>query len=1128
MKMESLTKHSVTHRYLMALLIPALMAGVMQITWPLFEQFPVALFLLAIIFCGWYGGPGPSLLAVLVSIPLTKYFFIEPYFSLVPQRRSDLIALLAITTVGLCASLLSAWIQKEQRRAEINPDALRASEERYRKLAENFPNGTVNTYDKELRITFIAGRGLKKAGLSPEVFINKSLSEIVPPEVVAKVEPHFRAAFAGQSANYECPFPDGRRYLVAVAPLADRNGLINEILVISQDITKHQQAEKALREAEQNYRSIFDNALDGIFRISPEGQFLVANSALAEMFGFDSPQALISERVDISYQHYVDPLRRDEFKRLLEDKDTVHQFEYEAYRKDGSTIWVTDNVRAVRDENGKLLCYEGIANDVTERKRAERRTAAFATLAEKLSGAAVPVSAAQTIADTARDLFGWESCAVKLYDFNHDLLQPLLYIDTVGEKLTDVTPVTSGTKPASRSRLVIDHGAQLTLREPPYEFDEDSVPFGNTDRPSVSVMTVPIRHSSEVIGILSIQSYRPHAYDQEALSDLQALADHCAAALSRIAAEAALRQSEERYRELFENAKDATYVHDLKGRYISVNRAAEKLSGRTRGQIIGKQFSDFLPPEEVGPVGEHLGQKLLDRGDTTYETGVITSDGRRIPVEVSSHLIYENGRAIGVQGTARDITERKHAEERLREYEKVVEGLDEMIVVVDRDYRYLLANRAYLKYRSKNREQVLGCFVPDVVGKDFFEGVIKEQLERSFQGQVVNYELKTIYPELGERDLLASYFPIEGSTCIDRVACVLQDITERKRAEEALRQSEQRFSAAFHSSPAAVSIALLEDGRLLEVNAAFERMTGFSRAEIIGKSTVELGLWSDSDRRTTTQILRERGAIDNIEFKFHKKSGEVRDALLAVELIELTNGPCVLGTAQDVTERHTAEDAQRNYSRQLIEAQETERKNIARELHDQIGQVLTAIHINLRTLWDTCEAPESRVLIDEGVAIVDEALEQVRDLSFELRPSLLDDLGLVAALRWYGDRFARRTGIRCTNVIDLPAGTRLRLELETASFRIVQEALTNVLRHASARNVSISLRSLKNEICLSIEDDGRGFDARSQGLSQFTTHLGLRGMRERARALGGRFEIKSSPACGTEISARFPGQSNKD
>jgi signal transduction histidine kinase len=236
-----------------------------------------------------------------------------------------------------------------------------------------------------------------------------------------------------------------------------------------------------------------------------------------------------------------------------------------------------------------------------------------------------------------------------------------------------------------------------------------------------------------------------------------------------------------------------------------------------------------------------------------------------------------------------------------------------------------------------------------------------------------------------------------------------------------------------------------------------------------------------------------------------------------------------LGIGQDISDRKRAEETLRGYSRQLIEAQEAERQHIARELHDQIGQVLTAVRINLQNIGNSCETEESRSLIDQGMGIIDAALEQVRNLSFELRPSLLDDLGLVAALRWYSDQYTQRTGIRTKAVSTLPGGqTRLRQELETACFRIVQEALTNVARHANAKNVSIDLRKLDQKIVLSIKDDGIGFKERAANGGAAAIQLGLRGMRERALAVGGTLEIESAPARGTEIRAYLPTESKGD
>ena len=220
----------------------------------------------------------------------------------------------------------------------------------------------------------------------------------------------------------------------------------------------------------------------------------------------------------------------------------------------------------------------------------------------------------------------------------------------------------------------------------------------------------------------------------------------------------------------------------------------------------------------------------------------------------------------------------------------------------------------------------------------------------------------------------------------------------------------------------------------------------------------------------------------------------------------------VQGTARNVAERKRAEEALRGYSRQLILALEAERQNIARELHDQIGQVLTAIRITLETIRNSSNQAESKALIDEGVTTVDEALQQVRDLSFELRPSLLDDLGLTAALRRYADRYAQRTGIQTKMTIRTESRIRLPRELETACFRIVQEALTNVARHAQAKNGALSL---------SIKDDGIGFNLHSQTNGELLSSLGLRGMEERAHGVGGKLEINSAPGRGTEVRVHF-------
>jgi signal transduction histidine kinase len=205
-------------------------------------------------------------------------------------------------------------------------------------------------------------------------------------------------------------------------------------------------------------------------------------------------------------------------------------------------------------------------------------------------------------------------------------------------------------------------------------------------------------------------------------------------------------------------------------------------------------------------------------------------------------------------------------------------------------------------------------------------------------------------------------------------------------------------------------------------------------------------------------------------------------------------------------------------SHRLIDAQEDERKRLARELHDQIGQALTAVQISLQTL-QSANNNGSEKLIEDSLAIIDEAIEQVHDLSLDLRPSLLDEVGLVAALRWYVGRVASRAGLEHGfKAYDLD--TRLAPEVETACFRIAQEALTNVLRHAAATNVSVEIASSDSDLHLLVQDNGVGFDVRS-ALSRtgLGASLGLQGMQERAAAIGGSLDITSNLRRGTKVQA---------
>jgi signal transduction histidine kinase len=212
-------------------------------------------------------------------------------------------------------------------------------------------------------------------------------------------------------------------------------------------------------------------------------------------------------------------------------------------------------------------------------------------------------------------------------------------------------------------------------------------------------------------------------------------------------------------------------------------------------------------------------------------------------------------------------------------------------------------------------------------------------------------------------------------------------------------------------------------------------------------------------------------------------------------------------------------------SAKLITAQEEERRRIARELHDEVGQVLTAVKVELSLVQRKLDAAGSGPpLLAEAQAIADSALATVRDLSHLLHPSLLDDLGLAAALEWYLRGFARRQDVRAELVHD-HSTDRLRPDVEVAAYRIVQEALTNVARHAHATSCRVYLQRLPATLLLTIEDDGVGFDPEQVDVSRQDRGLGLIGIRERVAQLRGTLRIDSAPGTGTRLTVELPAAS---
>ena len=386
-----------------------------------------------------------------------------------------------------------------------------------------------------------------------------------------------------------------------------------------------------VRSAEENYRSIFENAVEGIFQSTPEGRFITVNPAFARILGYDSREEMMRAVTDIAHQLYVDPNDRIEVERLQEERGVLVGFEFEAYRKDRTKIWLSVNRRSAIQDGRSYI--EGSVENITERKWAEKALKASE-------------SRKDAILKSALDCVITIDHEGNIIDFNPAAEYVFGYVsaDVVGKKMSDlIIPL------SMRARH--EHGFAKYL-----ETGSTSILGRRIEVTALCAdgREIPVELTITAIGEL------PHPTFTAFVRDLT----------ERKRAEQELRESEERYRELVENARDIIYQHDLEGHYTSINKAGQQLTGYSLAEALELNLRDTVAPEYLEKALEMLRLKLAGETVTAYELEILTKDGGRLPVEANTRLVYQFGVPVGVQGIARDITERKRLEQALHESEE--------------------------------------------------------------------------------------------------------------------------------------------------------------------------------------------------------------------------------------------------------------------------------------------------------------------------------------------------------------------------------------------------------------------------------------------------------------------------
>lgn len=584
-------------------------------------------------------------------------------------------------------------------------------------------------------------------------------------------------------------------------------------------------------------------------------------------------------------------------------------------------------------------------------------------------------------------------------------------------------------------------------------------------------------------------------------------------------AETERAESERRYTDLVEQSIFGIVVRRPDRRIVLVNAAFCRITGYSSDELLQMATTnELLRPQ---------GRVLSDRADALkpgesmrVESELRRKDGSHVPIEATT-LRLLNG---NLQSTVVDITERRRAElareESEKRYAELVDQALEGITVRKPDGAYVFVNDTFCRMFGYTRAELLHMGIRDLVHPEDLETV--EQVERLNSGRNLHVAKRmrhkdghTVHVEVSVRRLHDGNFQ-----------STIQDVSESKR-------SEQRFRTMVEGAPNAM-IMVDEQGKIVLVNPQTTKLFGYGGAELMGQP-IEM-LVPERFRRQHPGLrggyqrapqMRSMGRGRDL-YGLRKDGGEV-PVEIGLNPITTREGSFVLASIIDISQRREAEEREQAYmeelrlmSQRLLQAQEDERRAIARELHDEVGQALTATGMLLRDLEQQAGDGPLSTLAMEASGLVTGLLKQVRQLSLNLHPSVLDDLGLTAALRWAVRTRSGGSDLQVTLELaeDLP---RFAPMIENTAFRVFQECLSNVQRHAAARAMRVTLARNGDALEMVVEDDGRGFEPAAAGKhAQEGKSLGVLGMRERVRLAGGRIDLESSPGAGTRVRVWLP------